>query len=194
LFLYRIKMENSQTCPLEFSPVRTLDDFLLGSARFQAPIFNDVQRWSNRVLNNLLYYQSNYFLLEIIFFFLIGLTRPRDMLLGLIATVLSAGAVYITSTSQADVVKVKKDHPLVCLAIIVSSMYILFQMFDAVMFAVFSLLMPVLLIFLHASCRLRNVRNKIENKIEALGMKKSPMGHMLEICGFHLDLLLMKVE
>ncbi|KRX89108.1 PRA1 family protein 2, partial [Trichinella pseudospiralis] len=176
LFLYKIKMENSQTWPLEFSPVRTLDDFLLGSARFQAPIFNDVQRWSNRVLNNLL------------------LTRPRDMLLGLIATVLSAGAVYITSTSQADVVKVKKDHPLVCLAIIVSSMYILFQMFDAVMFAVFSLLMPVLLIFLHASCRLRNVRNKIENKIEALGMKKSPMGHMLEICGFHLDLLLMKVE
>ncbi|OUC46826.1 PRA1 family protein [Trichinella nativa] len=159
-------MENSQMCPLEFSPVRTLDDFLLGSARFQAPTFHDAQRC---------------------------LTRPRDMLLGLIATVLSVGAIYITSTSQADVVKVKKDHPLVCLAIIVSSMYILFQMFDAVMFAVFALLMPALLILFHASCRLRNVRNKIENKIEALGVKKSPMGHMLEMCGLHLDLL-MKVE
>ncbi|XP_003381006.1 PRA1 family protein 2 [Trichinella spiralis] len=137
-------MENSQMCPLEFSPVRTLDDFLLGSARFQAPTFHDAQ----------------------------------------------LGAVYITSTSQADVVKVKKDHPLVCLAIIVSSMYILFQMFDAVMFAVFALLMPALLILFHASCRLRNVRNKIENKIEALGVKKSPMGHMLEMCGLHLDLLM----
>lgn len=43
-------------------PVRTLDDFLLGSTRLAPPDLRDLQRWHNRVINNLLYYQSNYLL------------------------------------------------------------------------------------------------------------------------------------
>lgn len=44
-------------------PIRRLDDFLLGSTRLAAPDVRDLQRWHNRVVNNLLYYQSNYLLL-----------------------------------------------------------------------------------------------------------------------------------
>lgn len=43
-------------------PLRTLDDFLLSSARFAVPDVRDLDRWNNRIINNLLYYQSNYFL------------------------------------------------------------------------------------------------------------------------------------
>lgn len=43
-------------------PLRSLDDFLLSSARFAVPDVRDLDRWNNRIINNLLYYQSNYFL------------------------------------------------------------------------------------------------------------------------------------
>lgn len=38
-------------------------------------------------------------------------------------------------------------------------------------------------IFAHASFRLRNMKNKLENKIEGAGLKRSPMGILLEALG-----------
>lgn len=35
-------------------------------------------------------------------------------------------------------------------------------------------------IFAHASFRLRNMKNKLENRIEGAGLKRSPMGILLE--------------
>jgi hypothetical protein len=38
-------------------------------------------------------------------------------------------------------------------------------------------------IFLHASLRLRNLKNKITNKIENIGLNRTPMGWILEQLG-----------
>lgn len=38
-------------------------------------------------------------------------------------------------------------------------------------------------ILIHAALRLRNLLNKIENQKELLGLKKSPMGLLLEFLG-----------
>lgn len=37
------------------------------------------------------------------------------------------------------------------------------------------------MILVHASLRLRNMKNRLENKIEGVGMKKSPMGIILDL-------------
>jgi len=34
--------------------------------------------------------------------------------------------------------------------------------------------------FVHASLRLRNIKNKLENKMEGIGLKKTPMGIILD--------------
>ena len=39
------------------------------------------------------------------------------------------------------------------------------------------------MVFAHASLRLRNMKNKLENKMEVVGLKKSPMGIILESLG-----------
>lgn len=39
------------------------------------------------------------------------------------------------------------------------------------------------MIFAHSSFRLRNMKNKLENKIEGAGLKRSPMGIVLEALG-----------
>nr|CAI5823983.1 unnamed protein product [Callosobruchus analis] len=56
----------------QIPPLRSLDEFLLDAARFQIPNFRDVEKWANRVTSNLLYYQTNYFLMAIIIFILVG--------------------------------------------------------------------------------------------------------------------------
>lgn len=56
---------------LKLAPIRSLNDFLLESARFQIPNFKDLEKWNNRVVNNLIYYQTNYFILASIIFILI---------------------------------------------------------------------------------------------------------------------------
>lgn len=39
------------------------------------------------------------------------------------------------------------------------------------------------MIFLHAGLRSRNLKNKIANKIEAVGIARTPMGFLLELLG-----------
>lgn len=53
----------SDTC--ELPPLRSLNDFLLESSRFQLPNFKDLEKWGNRVVNNLVYYQTNYLYMTI---------------------------------------------------------------------------------------------------------------------------------
>lgn len=56
----------------EVAPLRSLDDFLLKGARFQIPTIGDLEKWGNRVTSNLMYYQTNYFLLSLLIFTVIG--------------------------------------------------------------------------------------------------------------------------
>lgn len=53
-------------------PLRSLQDFLLNSARFAVPDVRDLDHWNSRIINNLLYYQSNYFLSALGFLLLVG--------------------------------------------------------------------------------------------------------------------------
>lgn len=38
-------------------------------------------------------------------------------------------------------------------------------------------------IFIHASMRLRNIKNKVANKMEMIGLKRTPMGLFLDALG-----------
>ncbi|KAG8007297.1 PRA1 family protein 3 [Nibea albiflora] len=88
---------------VELTPLRPWDDFFPGSERFAKPDGKDLAKWNNRVVSNLLYYQTNY----------------------------------------------------LALAIVVSWLSV---------------------IFAHASFRLRNMKNKLENKIEGAGLKEVTHG------------------
>jgi hypothetical protein len=43
-------------------------------------------------------------------------------------------------------------------------------------------------IFIHASLRLRNIKNKIANKIEGIGLRRTPMGVFLGHLGMEEEL------
>ena len=73
---------------MEIAPLRTLDDYLWGSARFQLPDVKNEDRWFSRIVSNLLYYQSNYFLTSLLIFCLVFFVHPQEMAYGLIVLVI----------------------------------------------------------------------------------------------------------
>ena len=97
---------NKMEREMEIAPLRSLDDFILSKARFNLPNLNDSNKWPNRVINNLMYYQTNYFLLNCVIFGSVLLWKPKRIIT------------------------------------------------DGV-------LLPMMLNFLHASFRMRNVKNKL---------------------------------
>ncbi|XP_060075634.1 PRA1 family protein 2-like [Ylistrum balloti] len=168
---------------VQLAPLRTLNDFMMESARFQTPNIKDPEKWANRVLNNLLYYQTNYFLTAMIVFLLIGIIHPVKMACGFVAIAVAFGAFVYCTNSQFTARRFKRDHPLISILIVLATGYVLVYLIGAVIVFMFGIAFPLLLILLHASLRMRNVKNKITNKMEYIGLKRTPMGIILEGLG-----------
>ncbi|XP_050414455.1 PRA1 family protein 3 [Patella vulgata] len=168
---------------VELAPLRGIEDFLFGSARFQIPNIKDPEKWSNRVLNNLLYYQTNYFLTALVLFLVIGIIHPIKMVLGFAAISVAFGGFVYSTNNQWKARKFKRDHPLISVVVILVGGYLLVYMFGAVIVFMFGIAFPLLLILIHASLRMRSMKNKITNKMEYVGLKRTPMGIILEGLG-----------
>ncbi|XP_069592624.1 PRA1 family protein 3 [Ranitomeya imitator] len=162
------------------APLRAWDDFFPGSDRFSRPDFQDISRWNNRVISNLLYYQTNYLALAAAVVCLVGFLSPLNMLLGASIVVLVFLGFVWTSHNKDAVRKFKKQYPTLFIMSIMLSSYFVISMFGGVMVFMFGITFPLLLMFVHASLRLRNIKNKVENKFENIGLKKTPMGIVLD--------------
>jgi len=81
--------------------------------------------------------------------------------------------------------KFKKHYPAAFVVTIMVLSYFLISIFGGVMVFLFGITFPLFLMFLHASLRLRNIKNKVEkrveNKMESIGLKKTPMGIILDL-------------
>ncbi|KAB0801540.1 hypothetical protein PPYR_05894 [Photinus pyralis] len=166
----------------EFAPLRTLDDFLLESARFQIPNVKDLEKWGNRVCKNLLYYQTNYFLLAVITFIIVGVIHPTKMACGVLVTLIILLTLYLIR-DKPRLNHFKRKHPIVSVVLLLSGGYFVTYMLGSLLIFFVGILLPFCIIFIHASLRLRNLRNKITNHVEMLGLKKTPMGIFLEELG-----------
>lgn len=164
---------------IEVAPLRTLSDFLLESARFQIPNLKDHARWANRVRNNLLYYQTNYFLITLLMYLTFGLIYPVKLISGICAITI---AYYICryTIHERYIISLRKNHPFVNIFIFITGCYILADVLKDIIIIVIGIQFPIIFIFLHSSLRLRNVKNKINNQLETIGLRRTPMGVFLE--------------
>ncbi|KAK8397983.1 hypothetical protein O3P69_003704 [Scylla paramamosain] len=178
---------------LSVAPLRSLDDFLMESARFQIPNLKDPDKWANRVIQNLLYYQTNYFLTYLVIFAVVGVIHPTKMFCGMTAVGLAFGLFYYMTNSKQPAAEFKKNHPVLSLLAVVLGAYFVVYLLGSVVVFLMGILLPITVIFLHASMRLRNLKNKLMNKVEYLGMKKTPMGVILDTLGLEQDFFTSKV-
>jgi len=153
-------------------PLRSLEDFILGSSRFQIPKSDKPKKWLKRVLRNLIYYQSNYCLAALLLFALATFIQPLTMFQGMAATALDVGAVSLIPnyfTSPAD----KK------MAAIISFLVITSIWFSKIAVVFIELFLTIAAILVHAYLRKRNLDNKIANNMEKFGLRKKTLVGML---------------
>ena len=157
---------------------------MVDDTRFQVPDFNDLGKWSNRVVSNLLYYQTNYFLSAIVIFLLITFLNPGEMILGIITMTSIFGLLYYLSFNKVQVKNFKKSHPMLVMVTTFCVGYFLVYQIGCVIAFLLGVMMPVVFIVVHASLRLRNIKNKVTSVAETLGMsRKTPMAMFLDEWG-----------
>jgi len=166
------------------APIRSLDDFLLEGARLQFIGFKDPEPLVNRIINNLLYYQTNYLLVFIINFILVGIAHPVQIVLAFSAVVTAfVGILYVYVTNNKPESRRFKIYPGVCAAIVMFAGYVLVYILSSVAVFMFGIALPVLVCLLHAMLRMRNIKNKINRHVELIGVERTPMGVLLEYLG-----------
>jgi len=136
-----------------------------------------------------------------------SLFHPRDVILGFVSIVFGLGVLLYSTSKQEDAVQFKKDHPLISLAVIALACYLTIYALSSIVTFLFALALPLLGefrmskpyatrglsckystgIFIHASFRLRSLANKVNSKLEMLGLKKTLMFQFFELVGFDTE-------
>ncbi|KAH8409367.1 hypothetical protein KR222_001792, partial [Zaprionus bogoriensis] len=186
---------------LQLAPLRSLDDFVLGSARFQLPNLKDFDKWGNRVVKNLLYYQTNYFLLFLTIYLVMIVCNPTKIISGLAVQALLIAVVWQFFSPQSktsnfiasrltggnDILAAQNaQQKWYILAGALLASYLFLHMLSAVLLTAFTVLLPIAATFVHASLRLRNIKNKLSNSIESF-TPSTPMGAFLDALNVRAD-------
>lgn len=122
---------------MELPPIRNLNDFILESARFQLPNFQDFEKWGNRVVKNLLYYQTNYFIIGAIFFAVMGIIHPIKIISGIIsiASILFVAMKVLTKTKN-------DNNDWIILGGVAAVGLLLMYILEAILIVAFTFLVP----------------------------------------------------
>jgi len=183
------KRDRRAEMEVSLAPLRSLDDFLLGNSRFQLPDTKNVDKWANRIVNNLLYYQTNYFLSGVVLFSLIAFLNPQKMLVGIFTMALLFGLLYYLAQTKNQVGQFKKDHPMIVMFSVVCLGYFIIYKMGCILVFLFGVAVPLKFALVHATLRLRNIKNKVANVADAFGVsKKTPMSIFLMEWGIEPDL------
>ncbi|KAL5014238.1 hypothetical protein ScPMuIL_008508 [Solemya velum] len=114
---------------------------------------------------------------------MIGIIHPVKMVCGFVAIAVAFGGFVYCTNYQWKARRFKRNHPLISVVIVLTAGYLLVYMAGAVVVFMFGIAFPILLILLHASLRMRNIKNKLTNKMEYVGLQRTPMGIILEGLG-----------
>lgn len=110
------------------------------------------------------------------------------MAYGMIVTVILFGLLIYITNERFVAVQFKKNHPIITVVFVLTGGYFVAYMLKYLIVFLLGIILPVSVTFIHASFRLRNLRNKIVNRVETLGLKRTPMGIFLEELGLDSDL------
>lgn len=132
-----------------------------------------MERWNNRVVQNFLYYQTNYFVITAVTYALFILVNPTKTMLGL--TVLGAVIWIICQYTPNLPNRQENDKKLGLICGVVVICFVGLVGFSAVTYVLLMLLLPIVVAFVHASLRLRNIKNKVANLSIFVGLKNTPM-------------------
>ena len=99
-----------------------------------------------------------------------------------------AGGLMYAQSQKKEVNDFKKAHPLAVTSLIfIVSTFLIYKLGSIVVFLL-GIWLPLTFTLIHASLRLRNVKNKLVNASDALGLgKQTPMAYFLREIGIEAE-------
>ncbi|XP_065836439.1 PRA1 family protein 2-like [Oscarella lobularis] len=162
--------------------MRSLSDFVGDSSCYQSPSVSDGARWQKRIVKNLMYYQMNYFLLALLVAALFWINSPRKVAFGCLVVV-SIGLVIFLLLRQYSGQQMRKRPNWIVLGASIALIILVLNYLGDIFYFSLTVVIPVLVVLLHASFRKRNIKNKLSGQAELLGIKSTPMGTLLDQLG-----------
>lgn len=185
-------MSQSKSQPnWQWQPIQSFSDFAFGGIDLYAKPKSDLAKWNNRIVQNLLYYQTNYFCSALICFGLMIMWQ-RSVLNAFILAVLFISYLGLCllprfSSNIAEgssplqllhmvvaIVPVERRHQ-TFIGVVIASLLLLF-LTGGLLNALQLILVPIFLVLVHASLRKRTLANRMANK---LNMSGTPMAWIL---------------
>lgn len=149
-----------------------------------------MEKWNNRIVQNLLYYQTNYLYASLAIIALFLLWNPSQTLtiFSLLALIVGAYVVLFAVPSQRITVAPQlidlnraippqSRHQVFAGTLAISALALFFM--GAIMNAALLVLVPIFLSLVHASLRMRNINNKMSNLLYQRA-RQTPMGCILQ--------------
>lgn len=128
---------------IQFAPFRSYNDIIGQAENYAIPDFRDIVRLSNRITNNLLYYQTNYFMVFLAIFVIISIIHPLQFVIGLFAFLgLSGGIIFLTN-KNVEIQRFKRDKPYLNLIGILLLTGFMFRLFGSMLIFLFSICLPL---------------------------------------------------
>ncbi|VDN03709.1 unnamed protein product [Thelazia callipaeda] len=171
---------------MQLPPLRGVKEFFFDMSRFGIPPFFDLPKWNNRMLTNLLYYQTNYFAIMLGFILIGASLQLWDIIIGLIAISCVAVVFILSFSSSHTFVQTRRKHAFLLLGAFLLSFYLFIHAIMPVVTVLFTLSLPSLLVLVHASIRRRNLKAKVTHQLERMGLKNTFMAYMLEQAGIEM--------
>merc|ERR1712226_523221 len=134
---------------VKIAPLRTLEDFM---SRFAFPDLQTEKRLENRIVCNLLYYQTNYLLSAMMIFSIFILMNPVKMLFGITSMTVLIWILHRCNQNM-QIKQLNESQPLFS---ILATSYIIHLLMPAYfqscsIYFIFSLLLPIIFILAHSS-------------------------------------------
>ncbi|CAH8478193.1 unnamed protein product [Schistosoma turkestanicum] len=120
-----------------FNTLGKITDFLGPGARYSIP---NQCKWNERMISNLIYYQSNYFLLSFVIIILLSALNPVPVLIGLLVTCLPLVILLFLDTKTLH--NINQPKILIPVCVVIAMLLIHFISGIVLFFCV--LLVPVL--------------------------------------------------
>lgn len=172
---------------VEMAPFRSIDEFLTAESKFEFPELNNPEKMSSKVVSNLLYYQTNYFVSVATIFLLTFFFVPWKMLYIAIILAIVFGAQYYMSLHHVHVKVWKKNHPTaVMFATFVIGSFLIYQFgwFTVFFWGIF---LPLLLVaahaFLHVKGKTLIIKGPFWKKKKEIELEPNEITSVAEVVG-----------
>jgi len=135
------------------------------------------------MINNLVYYQTNYFLSAIIIFILVGTLYPKDLIIGAVSLVGTFILFGVAQSHEPRLARLKRQYPSLVPVAVLGLAVLIVHALGSILVFLWGVTMPLAVILLHATTRKRNIKNKFANVVELFKEDVTPMTIILsKIC------------